>query len=254
MQPILRVENLRKKYLGQERPWLFEHVTTAIYLADQIALVGVSGQGKSTLLRILSRLDIQDDGIMEYRGVPYEQVAPREWRTHIGYVAQQAVMFEGTVDDNLRLYSSLHQKAYNEELAHFLLGKVGLSTLDLTQDAKCLSGGEKQRIALVRSLLMQPEVLLLDEITASLDQGSKRKVEELLLEWAETHQTAMIWVTHDLEQARQVSNRVWFMAQGTLLHDQSSTDFFEYPADAEIIRFLNAAGGRQGHINVDCST
>lgn len=242
MQPLLRVKNMRKKHAGTDRPWLFEHVTTDVYPNDRIALIGVSGQGKSTLLRILSRLDIQDDGIMDYRGVPYEQVDPREWRTHICYVAQQAVMLEGTVDDNLKLYSSLHQKTYNEELAHLLLGKVGLPTLDLTQDAKSLSGGEKQRIALVRSLLMQPEVLLLDEITASLDQGSKKRVEELLHEWADSHQTAMIWVTHDLEQARQVSNRVWFMAQGTLLHDQSSTEFFEHPPDDEVTRFLNAAG------------
>ncbi|WP_454189976.1 ABC transporter ATP-binding protein [Paenibacillus sp. Marseille-Q7038] len=242
MQPILRVENLRKKYAGLDRPWLFERVTANIYPNDRIALLGVSGQGKSTLLRILSRLDIHDDGILEYSGVSYEQMDPREWRTHIGYVAQQAVMLEGTVEDNLRLYSSLHQKTYNEELAHFLLEKVGLSGLDLTQNAKSLSGGEKQRIALVRSLLMQPEVLLLDEITASLDQGSKKRVEEILHDWAEIHQTAMIWVTHDLEQARQVSNRVWFMAQGTLLHDLASTEFFENLADEEIARFLNAAG------------
>lgn len=242
MQPILCVKNMRKKHAGTDRPWLFEHVTTEVYPNDRIALIGVSGQGKSTLLRILSRLDIQDDGIMEYCGVPYEQVDPREWRTHICYVAQQAVMIEGTVEDNLRLYSSLHQQIYNEELAHILLEKVGLSALDLTQSAKSLSGGEKQRIALVRSLLMQPELLLLDEITASLDQGSKKRVEELLHDWADTHQTAMIWVTHDLEQARQVSNRVWFMAKGTLLHDQGSTEFFEYPADEEVARFLNAAG------------
>ena len=247
MQPILRVENMRKKYAGLDRPWLFEQVTTNVYPNDRIALIGVSGQGKSTLLRILSRLDKHDDGVLEYSGVSYEQVDPREWRTHIGYVAQQAVMIEGTVDDNLRLYSSLHQKTYDEELAHLLLEKVGLSTLDLTQDAKSLSGGEKQRISLVRSLLMQPEVLLLDEITASLDQGSKKRVEELLHDWADTHQTAMIWVTHDLEQARQVSNRIWFMAQGTLLHDQGSTEFFEYPADDEVVRFLNAAGKAGTH-------
>ncbi|WP_211749071.1 ATP-binding cassette domain-containing protein [Paenibacillus sp. Marseille-Q4541] len=243
MQPILRVENMRKKHAGTDRPWLFEHVTTDVHSNDRIALIGVSGQGKSTLLRILSRLDLQDDGMMEYRGISYEQVDPREWRTHICYVAQQAVMLEGTVEDNLRLYSSLHQTTYNVELATLLLEKMGLSGLDLTQDAKSLSGGEKQRVALVRSLLMQPEVLLLDEITASLDQGSKKRVEEVLQDWHESHQTAMIWVTHDLEQARKVSNRIWFMAQGTLLHDQTSTEFFDHPSDDEVIRFLNAASG-----------
>lgn len=237
---ILRMKNIRKKHAGTDRPWLFEQVTSEVYEDDRIALIGVSGQGKSTLLRILSRLDRQDDGMIEYRGVPYNQVDPREWRTHICYVAQQAIMLEGSVEDNLKLYSTLHQKTYNKEQAYHLLERLGLSGLDLTQDAKSLSGGEKQRISLVRSLLMNPEVLLLDEITASLDLGSKQKVEQLLMEWQESHHTALIWVTHDLEQARKVSKRIWFMAQGTLLRDEATDLFFEHSADDEVSLYLNA--------------
>ncbi|MOA37332.1 L-cystine import ATP-binding protein TcyN [compost metagenome] len=111
-----------------------------------------------------------------------------------------------------------------------LLERLGLEYLDLTKNAADLSGGEKQRISLIRSLLLHPEVLLLDEVTASLDRGSKQRVEELLLEWHVQEGTTMIWVTHDLEQAKHISRTIWFMGEGTLLESCPTDVFFTHPS------------------------
>ncbi|GAA4861177.1 phosphate ABC transporter ATP-binding protein [Paenibacillus vulneris] len=245
--PVLEINGL-KKSIQQQEGWkcLFSNVSTRVAEPSIISLLGLSGQGKSTLLRIIAMLDAAEEGTIRYEGRASTQWNPQAWRKKIGFVAQHAVMLEGSVEHNLKTVSLLHRQSFNTSLAMELMRNVGLEEMDWSKNAQDLSGGEKQRVALVRSLLMQPQLLLLDEITASLDLHSKQAVEKLLQAWHEKYGTSLIWVTHDLEQARATSHRVWFMAEHTLLEDRPTSDFFERP-DTEIgQKFLQVTKSGEG--------
>ncbi|WP_083205163.1 ATP-binding cassette domain-containing protein [Bacillus sp. FJAT-27264] len=227
--------NVRSKYL-------FSQISAEITEPARIAMVGASGQGKSTLLRIMALLDTPDEGNLLVNGKSYQHIHARQWRMAVTYVAQQAVMLPGSIEDNLRTVSRLHGQPYDDSLATELLKQLGLDYLDLGKVAEDCSGGEKQRISLIRSLLLRPEILLLDEITASLDINSTQKVEALLLDWHKKEGTTFIWVTHDLEQARRISNRTWMMDKGGL-HEYSSDSFFNEPVADLARRFVGPTEG-----------
>jgi putative ABC transport system ATP-binding protein len=137
-------------------------------------------------------------------------------------VAQQAVILTGTVDFNLRTVSRLHGTAFEERFASELMEHCGLGGIPGTKQASELSGGEKQRLALVRSLLLRPSILLLDEVTASLDEENSRFVEELLLERHRSEGTTLIWVTHQPEQAHRVASKHWTLANGQITESEVS--------------------------------
>ncbi|MDB4868430.1 MAG: transporter [Cohnella sp.] len=215
MDPILSFHGLTKKMPGDNKI-LFTNVSGEVFPNDRIAVLGASGQGKSTLLRILARLTTAEDGQLFWRGTPSGELPGRQWRTKVGYVSQQAEMLPGTIEDNLQSVSRLHKIGFDSSSAKEWMDEIGLGHLDWQLSARELSGGEKQRLALVRSLLLKPEVLLLDEATAALDETNKRAAERLLDDWQQNRQAALIWVTHDLEQAHRVASRIWSMEDHTL--------------------------------------
>jgi len=227
---ILDLLQLGKYRTGGERLKLFSEVSAQINEPEMITVLGASGQGKSTLLRILAKLDLPDEGQVLLHNKSASEWSSKDWRMKVCYIAQQAVMLPGTVEDNLRTVSELHRTPFEDKLARRLMEELGLGQLDWKQSADLLSGGEKQRVALIRSLLLQPEILLLDEVTASLDSASKQAVESMLKGWHKTKGTTQIWITHDLDQSRQIGDRVWFIGGGTLLEDQVSHSFFERPS------------------------
>jgi len=234
---IQRLAKLNWKSNEQTSKYLFSEISADIAESDRIALIGASGQGKSTLLRILALLDAPDEGDMLVKGTSYKSMDARLWRMKIGFVAQQAVMLSGSVEDNLRTVSRLHDKPYDLKLVQRLIGQLGLEHLDLSKKAADCSGGEKQRISLIRSLLLRPTVLLLDEITASLDVNSTQMVEKLLEDWHKEEGTSMIWVTHDLRQASRISTTTWFMGKGRL-EQHVSESFFAESAEELAKRFV----------------
>lgn len=236
---LLEFEQLKKSHEGSPEALLFSRVSGALAHHDRITLLGSSGQGKSTLLRILSLLDAPDEGDIRLEGVSCAKINPIEWRKAVCYVAQQAVMLPGSIEDNLRTVHHLHRIPYDAPLVRRLLAQAGLEAIDLGKNAADLSGGEKQRVALIRSLLLRPKILLLDEITASLDQSNAQRVEMLLQEWHRQEGTGMIWVTHQLEQAARISDVVWFMGRHTLLEKTPTKQFFERPETELARQFLN---------------
>lgn len=237
MSAIFEIHNLAKFHWeagaqGADR-YLFSNIAAELTKPERVALIGASGQGKSTLLRILALLDIPDEGDLLLNGTSYKNSNSREWRMAVAYVAQQAVMLPGSIEDNLRTVSRLHGQPYDAELSAKLMEQLGLDHLDLAKKAEDCSGGEKQRISLIRTLLLRPSILLLDEATASLDIDSTRKVEALLLDRHKEEGTTLIWVTHDLEQARRISNRTWLMDKGGLL-EYSSAAYFHQPVEGAV--------------------
>ena len=248
MTAVLAMQNL-VKFNWQSRNtsssrYLFSQLSAEITQPDKVALIGPSGQGKSTLLRILALLDVPDEGDLLLNGSSFRQTDPRLWRMEVSYVSQQAVMLPGSITDNLSTVSRLHSRPYDAELAAQLMNQLGLDYLDPGKKADECSGGEKQRISLIRSLLLRPAILLLDEITASLDINSARKVEDLLMEWHQKEGATLIWVTHDLEQVRRISNRTWLMNGGGM-EDHCTAAFFDQPSAALARQLIHAAEGRQ---------
>ncbi|MCR2802324.1 ABC transporter ATP-binding protein [Paenibacillus soyae] len=219
MAALLEIEGLGKRIATDEAGGLrtlFHGLSAVIREPASIAVMGASGQGKSTLLRMLACLETIDEGDVRLNGQSFRQSDIREWRMDVSYVAQQAVMLPGTVDFNLRTVSRLHGATYEERLASELMERCGLGGMPGAKQATELSGGEKQRLALVRSLLLRPQVLLLDEVTASLDEENSRYVEELLLERHRSEGTTLIWVTHQPEQAHRVAPVHWTLAGGRI--------------------------------------
>lgn len=240
MPPILEIVNLEKKVGGPSASPLFSGISATIAEPTIVHVIGTSGQGKSTLLRILGLLAAPDKGEIILHGTPSTRCIPEQWRRTVSYVSQQPVMLPGSVEENLRTVSRLQQTVFDQTTAESYMNRVGLGELDWQKEASQLSGGEKQRLALVRTLLLRPAILLLDEITASLDVNSQHAVEELLREIHHTQETSMIWVTHQLEQARSIGKRIWFMAEQTLLEDRPTAMFFNDPQTEAARRFLQA--------------
>jgi putative ABC transport system ATP-binding protein len=216
LQPIFVIENLHKKHPNEGPISLFDQINTSIYSSERITILGPSGQGKSTLLRTLARLESFDSGCLTLHGRQAASWHPCDWRKKVCYVPQLPAMLPTTVADNLSMVSKLHQLPFDKAFAIDLMEQVGLAELDWNQNAADLSGGQKQRVQLIRSLLLLPELLLLDEVTSALDAQSKQEVESMLVRWSEERGASLIWVTHDWEQARKVSHRFWFLENGSL--------------------------------------
>ena len=198
-----------------------------IEAGERVALVGANGSGKSTLLRTLHGL-----------------VRPSGGSLQINAAARQAMLFQNpymlraSAQTNVGLGLWLRGVTWKAARTQALgaLERVGL--LDLAQrNAKALSGGQQQRLALARAWATRPEVLLLDEPTASLDPAAKREVEALMAEFAQSGMT-LIFSSHNLGQVKRLASRVIYLEQGRLLADLSVHDFFNGPLPPEAELFV----------------
>ncbi len=175
-------------------------------------IVGPSGSGKTTLLRALAGLEPLAAGTLALQGRTLEQWPPASWRRRVGYLAQRPVMLPGTVADNLAWPGRLHTAGEGQPVEHGhdeLLEAVGLPPALLQRPADELSEGQAARVGLVRSVLAGPQVLLLDEPTAALDEDTADRVEDFLRQLAGAG-IAVAWVLHDVERAARLP--------GALLH------------------------------------
>ena len=209
----------RQRDLTLLRPTSF-----ALRAGERVTLSGPSGSGKSVFLRALALLDPLDGGTVRWNGQAVARTAITRYRRHVAYLRQRPALLDGTVEDNLRYPYSL--AVYRD--AHFDVARVealfaaaGRAADFLDRPASELSGGEAQMVALVRVLQLAPDVLLLDEPTASLDPGSVRAVEALVERWfadaaAQRATGATVWVSHDEAQVERVGQRRLTMQAGVL--------------------------------------
>jgi putative ABC transport system ATP-binding protein len=167
------------------------------------AIVGPSGSGKSTLLRLCNRLEVPTSGTITFRGVALEQIDPLILRRRVGMVFQRPTPFGGTVRDNLRVAAAdADDRAFAAALR-----RAGLDAAFLERPAAELSGGEAQRTCIARTLVTEPEALLMDEPTSALDEDNRLALERVARELADGG-VPLIWVTHDLDQMRRIADRV----------------------------------------------
>ena len=208
-----------------------------------VVIVGPSGCCKSTFLRCLNKLEEIDSGkiVLNGKEISSDNNKVHEIREKIGMVFQSYELFPNmNIMKNLILAATLVQKRNKEEVkaeAEKLLERVGL--LDRKNDyPRQLSGGQKQRVAIVRALIMHPQILLLDEITAALDPEMVREVLQVVLELAKDGMTMLI-VTHEMEFARAVADRVIFLDSGKIVEEGSPEEFFTNPKTDRAKQFLN---------------
>ncbi len=208
----LRAEHLSRSVKDKV---LVKDVSFAVNEGDVVAIVGPSGAGKSSLLRLINRLDEPNTGTVYLDGEDYRSLSPRRLRHRVGMVQQAPFLFPGTVADNLRFGPRQRGEQMSDQAVEGLLAQVDLSGYaDRTVDN--LSGGEAQRVSLARTLANAPEVLLLDEPTAALDDAAKHEVETLLQRILAERPLTCLIVTHDTAQAERIATHALLLDHGTL--------------------------------------
>jgi putative ABC transport system ATP-binding protein len=171
-------------------------------------IVGRSGSGKTTLMRMLNRMISPDTGTILYKGTPITDIAPVELRRQVVMLPQSPVMFDGTIRDNLLIgLAFAEREPAGDELLQRVLEIMDLQKA-LDDPAATLSGGEKQRIALGRILVMQPEAALLDEPSSALDEGTERAVIGRLADAARERGVTVVMVTHSRPLADAVADHL----------------------------------------------
>ncbi len=177
-----------------------------------ITIIGPSGSGKSTFLSLINRMIDPDSGLVEFQGNTIYEMDVFSLRRKIGMVFQLPTMLPGTVRDNLLIGPGLFREKLTDAQLDDLLEQVALPKSIKDQEARSLSGGQKQRVSLARTLANRPEVLLLDEVTASLDPHSTEDIEELIQTLHQNGKT-ILWVTHNLKQAKQIGQYTWVICR-----------------------------------------
>ena len=239
-EPLLEVSHLTKRY-GQTE--VLHDVSFSVRQGEVVVILGPSGCGKSTLLRCINALEPVQSGEIRLGGAPIDRSAKNlpALRRRIGMVFQSYELFPHlTVLDNILLAPCKVLKKKREEVreeARALLKRVGLLEKENSYPRE-LSGGQKQRIAIVRALCMHPELLLFDEVTAALDPEMVREVLDVMLDLAREGKTMLI-VTHEMQFARAVADRVLFLAGGGIAEEAAPDEFFDRPKTERAKQFLN---------------
>lgn len=189
--------------------------------AGSTCVAGPSGSGKSTLLRLLDRLADPESGSVRFRGEDVRARDPLDLRREVGLVPQLPALLEGTVEDNIRFAAGLAGK---EPPVARLLELAGLDRSFAERDGSKLSVGEQQRAMLARALAQEPSVLLLDEPTSALDAGARSAVEQTLRDLGRRLELSLVLVTHDLEQARRMSEWVVRIDGGRTIEQGPTTE------------------------------
>jgi polar amino acid transport system ATP-binding protein len=238
--PVIRLENVRKSF-GDNL--VLDGIDLEVAAAEVLVIIGPSGSGKSTLLRCVNLLEPIQGGRIFFEGeeITAKGVDVSAVRQRIGIVFQQFNLFPHlTVMDNLTLAARRIRKlprADAERRARELLETVGLPE-KASQHPHQLSGGQQQRVAIARALMMSPTVILFDEVTSALDPELVGEVLVVMRDLARGHGTTMLVVTHEMQFAREVGDRVIFMDGGRIVEQGRPTDVLDDPREERTRRFL----------------
>lgn len=239
MKKILEIKNLQKSYNNQV---ILKDINLDIYEKEVICIIGSSGSGKSTLLRCLNLLEDVDFGSIIFNDVDIvkEKIDVNKLRTNIGMVFQSFNLFNNkNVLDNLCLAPIKVLKLTKDEAVKRALenlDKVGMKDY-ANRSVNTLSGGQKQRVAIARSLTMNPKIMLFDEPTSALDPMMVGEVLSVMKNLAHDGMT-MVVVTHEMEFAKEVANRVIYMDDGYIIEETNAKEIFSNPKEERTKEFL----------------
>ena len=235
--PIYQLLNVCKDY-GTRR--VLDIDVLNIREGETLAVVGPSGSGKSTLLRLLNFLEAPTNGELIFHGVKFSsgREMPLDLRRRVTTVFQRPIVLDGNVRSNVTYGLRLRGLSDSQELVYAVLEEVGLENL-ANMNARTLSGGEIQRVALARSMILKPDVLLLDEPTANLDPYNVGLIERIITGLRRELQTTIVMVTHNVFQAQRLADRVIFILEGKIIEVAEVDRFFHSPSDARTAAFIH---------------
>ena len=236
---MLVVKNLSKRF---GKTTVLKNINLVVNKKDRVAIIGSSGCGKSTLLRCINQIETPSDGKVLFEGIPLndKETDINKIRIKMGMVFQQFNLFPHLkVIDNIILAPvklGILKKDEAIKKAKELLNKIGLSE-KINNYPKELSGGQMQRVAIIRALMLDPELMMFDEPTSALDPKMKLEVLDLMNDLGKTGLT-MIVVTHEMQFVKDFANRVIFMENGEIIEEGSPKDIFNNPKSKELKEFL----------------
>lgn len=200
-------------------------------------LVGPSGAGKTTLLKMCNGLLSPTEGSILIDDQSITTYEPTTLRKHVGIALQAAPMIKGTVFDNIALPLVLQGKKLSQHDAIQYLLDVGLDASFLSRDSNELSGGQRQKVSIARTLINQSSILLLDEITSALDRQSSQDIEALIVTLNKKYDVTIIWITHNLQQALTIGHYTWVMMDGELIETGESS-LLKAPTNPRVTEFV----------------
>lgn len=240
MEEIIRIENLVKSFGSLQ---VLKDINLSVKKGEVVCIIGASGSGKSTMLRCINLLEEPDGGHIYFKEQDLTDLSTdiNVLRENIGMVFQSFNLFNNkNVLDNCTLAMTTVKKMNKkeaEQIAIKHLTDVGLKNF-IYADSRTLSGGQKQRVAIARALCMNPEIMLFDEPTSALDPEIVKEVLDVMQKLANEGMT-MVVVTHEMQFAREVSDRVVFMDQGVILEEAAPEEIFTNPKMQRTREFLS---------------
>jgi ABC-type methionine transport system ATPase subunit len=235
--PLFRLRDVTQERGGRR---ILDGLSVDLPHTAVTAIVGPSGAGKTSLLRLLNRLDDPVSGEIFFAGQPLNTYPIASLRRRLGFVFQLPSMFPGSVEDNLRTAVELGGRAALSSAPDMrqVLGAVGLGPEYMTREASRLSGGEQQRVSLARALMTRPEILLLDEPTSALDPEVAVRLLGTIKRLAIEHAVRAIMVTHRLSEARQASTFTVMLEAGRLVEAGETSRLFTSASTARARAYL----------------
>ncbi len=244
--PLLELEDLGfcRKGQNKESVTILDGLSFQVRCGEVTAIVGPSGGGKSSVLRIINRLE-ESTGGLRLEGQELRSLDPVALRQRIALVPQKSILFEGSVYDNLLIPLRYRKKSLPPidapELAE-LLERCALEPGMLSRAARSLSGGQQQRLCLARALMTRPEILLLDEPTSALDPPNVERLGQVLALLRDQGEIAIVLVSHDLALVRQLADQVVFLDRGRILALGSLEELTGDAAPAAVADFFRRRG------------
>lgn len=227
---------------------ILQNVTIQIEKGEFFVLVGPSGSGKTTTLKCLNRLIEHSQGEIFLEGKRVETYPLRDLRLQMGYVLQEIALFPNlTVAENIALIPQMKRmdKQTVAKRTEELLEKVGLDPAHyLHRLPRDLSGGERQRVGILRALIAHPKVLLMDEPFSALDPLSRQQLQELTQTLHREYEMTTVFVTHDMEEAMLLADRICLMREGQVVQIGRPEEFRQHPADDFVREFFQLEGAR----------
>ncbi len=236
----IEVLGLQKKF-GEKQ--LFYGLTIKIFSEKTNVILGSSGCGKSTILKIISGIESWDEGNILFDGKPQTMNSLRSHVSNIGYMTQKSGLFPHlSVDENITLVSRLRGKKTNEieEKKYHLLNLFSLERSLLKKYPSQISGGEGQRVSLIRAFMMSPKILFLDEPLSALDPITRRKLQTELKEIFKTLDITVVLVTHDINEAYMLGDYLYLLDRGSLVQEGVFSQFINKPNNEFVTKFFTS--------------
>jgi putative ABC transport system ATP-binding protein len=241
-EPIFTLRGVRQERAGAR---VLENIALDVPAGAVCALIGPSGAGKTSLLRLLNRLDDPSSGTISYRGRALASMDVRALRREVGFVFQRPTMFPGTVGDNLRVALELALPPRRDEpRIAATLAMVELPEAYVTRDADELSGGEQQRVSIARALMTEPRVLLLDEPTSALDPETAERLLATVVRLSREGGLSVVMVTHRLSEAAEQSTFTVMLEAGRVVESGPTERLFNDPEEERTRAYLATVHNR----------